>query len=327
MLLVVAGMGMGAARAEATQGRPPARVAASSQGEYSDLADAGVHRGAVEALAADGVLDGTECAPGQFCPNDPLSRRMMAVWLVRLLDGDDPEATGIARFADIAADARWAAHIERLADLRVTRGCFGLLGLAHYCPDRAVTRAQMAAFLVRAFHLPPGVDAGFEDVASDSTFRADIDSLAAAGITFGCAAGPPTRYCPNRAVTRAEMASFLHRARVRPTVQISWVDLGIATGCPLDVVCKGLLVELDGDWESTTHRLQCVVDGRLVSREVFTEGRTSIPGPWPPQHITGHIAPCADRLTWSGWGGNPSFNAVYVIVDRVKSNTLQAAGL
>ena len=252
---------------------------------------------------------------------------MMAVWLVRLLDGDDPEATGIARFADIAADARWAAHIERLADLRVTRGCFGLLGLAHYCPDRAVTRAQMAAFLVRAFHLPPGVDAGFEDVASDSTFRADIDSLAAAGITFGCAAGPPARYCPDRAVTRAEMASFLHRARVRPTVQISWVDLGIATGCPLDVVCKGLLVELDGDWESTTHRLQCVVDGRLVSREVFTEGRTSIPGPWPPQHITGHIAPCADRLTWSSWGGNPSFNAVCVIVDRVKSNTLQAAGL
>ena len=33
----------------------------------------------------------------------------------------------------------------------------------------------------------------------------------AAGITAGCAT-VPLRYCPNRSVTRAQMATFLHRA-------------------------------------------------------------------------------------------------------------------
>ena len=249
----------------------------------------------------------------------------MAVWLVRMLDGHDPGETGRTRFADVAADDRLAAHIERLAELGVTRGCFRLVWL-HYCPDRAVTRAQMAAFLVRAFHLPPGASAGFADVASDSTFRASIDSLAAAGITLGCAEGPQARYCPNRAVTRAQMASFLYRARPAPEVRISWVDSLCAM---TDVICKGLFVELKGDWEPTPnglgHWLECVVDGRPVARETFAEGHT--PGPWHLSHPSGHITDCGGRLTWAGWTGQPSFTAVHVIVSDVRSNTLQPARL
>jgi hypothetical protein len=46
----------------------------------------------------------------------------------------------------------------------------------------------------------------------DSIFEADIEKLAAAGITKGC--NPPTNnmYCPNNVVTRGQMAAFLHRA-------------------------------------------------------------------------------------------------------------------
>ena len=45
-----------------------------------------------------------------------------------------------------------------------------------------------------------------------STFEADIESLAAAGITAGC--NPPTnnRYCPNDHLTRGQMAAMLVRA-------------------------------------------------------------------------------------------------------------------
>ncbi len=45
-----------------------------------------------------------------------------------------------------------------------------------------------------------------------SIFQADIERLAAAGITKGC--NPPTndRFCPDSNVTRGQMAAFLHRA-------------------------------------------------------------------------------------------------------------------
>ena len=45
----------------------------------------------------------------------------------------------------------------------------------------------------------------------DSTHAAGIDTLAAAGITVGCAT-EPLRYCPHSPVTRAQMATFLTRA-------------------------------------------------------------------------------------------------------------------
>ena len=40
---------------------------------------------------------------------------------------------------------------------------------------------------------------------------ANVDALFEAGITVGCSR-EPLRYCPNRPVTRAQMASFLIRA-------------------------------------------------------------------------------------------------------------------
>lgn len=43
-------------------------------------------------------------------------------------------------------------------------------------------------------------------------FEADIDKLATAGVTRGC--NPPVndQFCPGKAVTRGQMAAFLHRA-------------------------------------------------------------------------------------------------------------------
>jgi hypothetical protein len=66
----------------------------------------------------------------------------------------------------------------------------------------------MAAFLVRALDLPPAVGDRFVD-DEDSGFEAEIEALAAAGITAGCA---PDRFCPSDPVTRGQMAAFLHRA-------------------------------------------------------------------------------------------------------------------
>jgi len=186
---------------------PGAGVVGASSEEFSDLDAAGVHRSAVEGLAALGVFEGTECAPGEFCPRDVVKRWVMAVWLVRILDGGDPASVGASRFVDVDASQWWAPYVERLADLGVTAGC--ATEPARFCPHETTDRAEMATFLVRAFDLPGGRSGRFIDTGG-SVHEPNIDALAAAGVTAGCAAGPP-RYCPGGDTNRAEMATFLTR--------------------------------------------------------------------------------------------------------------------
>ena len=80
-----------------------------------------------------------------------------------------------------------------------------------YCPDGAVTRGQMAAFLVRALGLTERSTGVFTD-DDGSVFEADIEKLATAGITRGCNPPVNTRFCPDAKVTREQMAAFLVRA-------------------------------------------------------------------------------------------------------------------
>ncbi|MGH8936697.1 MAG: S-layer homology domain-containing protein [Acidimicrobiia bacterium] len=100
--------------------------------------------------------------------------------------------------------------IEAIATEGITKGCNPPVN-DHYCPNDAVTRGQMAAFLRRAFELPAANDDFFDD-DEGSVFEEDINALAAAGITKGC--NPPVNdlFCPADHVTRGEMAAFLVRA-------------------------------------------------------------------------------------------------------------------
>ena len=175
---------------------------------FGDITPDGAHTPAVDALAAHGVFADTECGEGLYCPNEPIQRWVMAVWLIRALNGD-PTTAGASRFDDIAQGQWWIRYTEQLADLEITAGC--ATNPPQYCPNQSVTRAQMATFLVRAFQLPPAeTPAGFADTEGN-THTANIDVLAAAGITVGCDTDP-LRYCPNQPVTRAQMATFLNRA-------------------------------------------------------------------------------------------------------------------
>ena len=184
-------------------------VGGGPSGEDTVSEDAGVHQPSVDALNqhVPGIFDGTGCGQG-LCPSDALQRWEMAVWLVRVLDRANPSQQASTRFDDVDSGLWWAAHTDRLAELEVTAGC--ATGPLRFCPDRAVTRAQMATFLVRAFNLDAAPSAGFADTAG-TTHEANIDALATAGVTAGCETDP-LRYCPDKPVTRAQMATFLARA-------------------------------------------------------------------------------------------------------------------
>ncbi|MGH8945784.1 MAG: S-layer homology domain-containing protein, partial [Acidimicrobiia bacterium] len=96
-------------------------------------------------------------------------------------------------------------------DQGITRGCNPPVNDL-FCPDNAVTRETMAAFLVRALGLTENDHPGFNDVAPGSTFANDIAKLATAGITKGCNPPANDRFCPKDPVTRETMAAFLVRA-------------------------------------------------------------------------------------------------------------------
>ena len=185
-------------------------VPAGGADGFSDVSPGGTHEPAIDALAEMGVFEGTECGDGLFCPGDPIERWVMAVWLIRVLGGDITTSQ-TSRFDDVDASEWWSRYAEELADRKITTGC--ATGPLRYCPDDPVTRAHMATFLVRAFSLDAAGPAGFADTA-DNTHEANIDALAAAGITTGCATDP-LRYCPGDPVTRAQMATFLHRALLK----------------------------------------------------------------------------------------------------------------
>jgi hypothetical protein len=166
-------------------------------GHFTDD-DANIHEGAIEAIKAEGITNG--CAPTRYCPDEPVTRGQMAAFLNRALDL--PAATTPSGFTDTTGT--FHDDIERLKAAAITTGC----APTRYCTNEPVTRGQMAAFLNRALDLPAATTpSGFTDTTG--TFHDDIERLRHAGITVGCA---PTRYCTNRPVTRAEMATFLMRA-------------------------------------------------------------------------------------------------------------------
>ena len=177
----------------------------SDQEGFIDVPEGAFYSVPVATLAEQGVFAGTEWGNG-FCPNAPIARKTMAVWIVRVLDDEDPARVSESRFDDVYYWSFHAPFIERMAELGVTSGCGDGSG---FCPDDPVTRAQMAVFLSRAFGLADGPDPGFADVPSDAWYAAAVAKLAASGITSGCRDGA---FCPGDDTTRGQMATFLYRA-------------------------------------------------------------------------------------------------------------------
>ncbi|MBL8061825.1 MAG: DUF4082 domain-containing protein [Anaerolineales bacterium] len=168
----------------------------------------------IESIYAAGITGGCGSSPLIYCPDAPITRAQMAVFLLKGINGASyapPAVGGSTGFMDVPTDHWAAAWIKQLAAQGITGGC----GNGNYCPEEPVTREQMAVFLLKAKHgfgyLPPSVGSstGFTDVATDHWAAAWIAQLAAEGITSGCGNG---NYCPANAVTRDQMAVFLQRA-------------------------------------------------------------------------------------------------------------------
>ncbi len=148
----------------------------------------------------EGITAGCSADPPRYCPENVVNREQMASFLVRALD---LPATDEDYFTDDNASIH-EGDINALVEAGITSGCGG----TNFCPRQPVLREQMASFLARALQLTPSSADHFTD-DDDSIHEGNIDALFEAGVTSGCGG---TRFCPTVAVTRGQMAAFLHRA-------------------------------------------------------------------------------------------------------------------
>jgi glucose/arabinose dehydrogenase len=118
-------------------------------------------------------------------------------------------------FTDIASST-FIDDIHWLFYQGITGGCGG----GKFCPRSAVTRVQMAQFLVRAFDHPSTPTDYFTD-DNGITGESSINALREANITSGCA---PNLFCPTRPVTRAQMAIFLVNELNLPSTSTDFFD-------------------------------------------------------------------------------------------------------
>ncbi|MBO9606152.1 MAG: S-layer homology domain-containing protein [Paenibacillaceae bacterium] len=115
-------------------------------------------------------------------------------------------------FADL--EGHWAkSPVEQMASKRIVNG----VSTTAYAPDRAITRAEFTALLVRALGIrTEDVTAGnvFMDVAASAWYASEVEAGARSGLVNGIGGA---RFAPEERITREQMAVMLANARALAT--------------------------------------------------------------------------------------------------------------
>src|SRR5690606_12277126 len=174
---------------------------------FTDVPETHLFFGEIMWLANQDITRG--CNPpanDMFCPDDSITRGQMAAFLNRALDWPASDVDG---FEDDGHSV-FEGDLNAAKAQDVFRGCNPPLNTLS-CVDDPITRGEMAAVVVRALDLPASDEDAFVD-DDLSVFEGDINALAAADVTRGCNPPANDEFCPDREMTRGEMAAFLFRA-------------------------------------------------------------------------------------------------------------------
>jgi hypothetical protein len=176
----------------------------SYEGQFRDD-ESSVHQLNIDKIYAAGITMG--CNPplnDRFCPTEDITRGQMAAFLRRNLELPDSEQD----FFTDDAESIFQADINALAEAGIAFGCTE----TEYCVTAPLLREELAEFFVRAYGYdnPDEIDFFVDD--DGNQFEASINALANHAITLGCNPPENTNFCPDRSLSRAEMASFFARA-------------------------------------------------------------------------------------------------------------------
>ena len=238
---------------------------ASNTGGYTCASASGVVNCSLGTIAANGSFDVTVAVDKLKKVNTPLTLATTAYSIsasgVLAVDGTTTvTANTLNPFTDVP-DSYWALdHIQSIWAYGVTWGCVIATPLTGYCPDKNITRGEMAAFMERAIHggtFNPGTPAiTFADTTSHFA-RYYIEALKADGITSGCDKGTGIIYCPDAGITRAEVSVFLLRGRSWPVAHVP----PASTGKWLDVPATYWAVNWTDELGTTGISMGCEIPG------------------------------------------------------------------
>ena len=185
-------------------------------------------------------------------------------WVVDIRQGSEPARIETAYegsdwFADDNANTH-EANINRIAELGVTVGCS--TEPAWFCPNRPVSRAEMAAFMLRAVgesQPTPSRGHTFEDVPDGVWYTKFVHALAERGVDLG----QNGRWRPTEPLTRLEMAHWV--TRMFESIPPSADPRGLFEDVPFDNVAD--LAAVEGLFRSGVAPLvkSCLVAHRVDS--------------------------------------------------------------
>ena len=179
---------------------------------FRDVPWANAHETAVDCAVHWQIATGTTSA--SYAPAQPVNRAQMASFIARLVERSGGTLPAASR--DWFGDDTSSPHqdnINRLADA----GIVGGKREGAFAPYDGVTRAQMAAFLTRAYdyraaQAGQATLAAGEDYFTDddsSSLQREINAAAAAGFAGGYG---DASFRPGLTVPRDQMGAFLARA-------------------------------------------------------------------------------------------------------------------
>ena len=160
----------------------------------------------IETLLHHDVTGG--CSATGYCPSGATTREAMSAFVLVAKEGAGylPPACTAPMFGDVPAASPFCRWVEELARRGVVAGCGG----GNYCPTHAVSREQMAVFVLRTLHptlQPPACTTPmYNDVPASSGFCRWIEELTRRSVVSGCGGG---NYCPAGNVTREQMGVFI----------------------------------------------------------------------------------------------------------------------
>ena len=174
-------------------------------GQFRDD-DGSVHENNIDKIFLAGITVG--CNPplnDEFCPSRTITRGEMSAFLARALGLS--EMSGEVVFDDVEGHPFQNA-IDKVVTAGIGFGCDD----DSFCPDRPLLREEMAELLVRSFGYenPDAINFFVDD--EGNPFEDSINKLANHRITVGCNPPDNDQFCPDRTLTRAEMATFFVRA-------------------------------------------------------------------------------------------------------------------
>jgi hypothetical protein len=119
-------------------------LTATSGVRFSDAPQTGAIAIAIDKVVTAGIAG--PCAAQKFCPKSTVSRGRMANYIDLALK---LTATSASRYDDVPSSSPFVLSINRIATVGLASSC----GSRKFCPTRAITRGETAAFIANVLNI------------------------------------------------------------------------------------------------------------------------------------------------------------------------------